>query len=102
LTIESWDIGGDIVFIEFRKERIYSKREKLVFRYMRAFEWDSLAAQIYLCEDLYLEPLIAEVTKNQSIRRLSENNLHDNILLFIVTNVLGKEQLEFQFQLTYL
>jgi len=52
---------------------------------MRAFQWDSLVGQIYLCEDLYLELLIAASEKNQSIGRLSENNPRYNILLFGIT-----------------
>jgi len=69
---------------------------------MRAFEGDSLAGQIYLSEDLYLAERISTPMKNQSIRRLSENNHHRNILLFIAVNVHPREQLEFQFLLTYL
>jgi len=53
-----------------RKERIYTKRDKLAFRWMRAFEGDSLAGKICLCEDLYLEKRISAPFKNQSIRRL--------------------------------
>jgi hypothetical protein len=41
--------------------------------------------------------LIAEVTKNPSIRRLSENNLHHNILLFVAANIHSKKSLKFNF-----
>jgi len=37
-------------------------------RCMRAFEWDSLAGQIYLCEDLYLKGLTA-IHKNLACAR---------------------------------
>ena len=47
-----------IIFIE-NQERIYCKREKSAFRCMRALQWDSLAGQIYLREDLYLKGLTA-------------------------------------------
>ena len=40
--------------LDLRKEWTCSKREKLAFGCMRAFERDSLADQIYPCEDSYL------------------------------------------------
>jgi hypothetical protein len=61
---------------KYRKERIYSKREKLAFRCMRAFEWDSLAGQIYLCEDLYLK----ELTAIQKIMTCSGHCVHLQLL----------------------
>ena len=41
--------------IEYKEEADLLQKGEIVSRCMRAFEWDSLAGQIYLCEDLYLE-----------------------------------------------